>query len=117
MSVITISRGSFSGGKTLAECLSKSLGYRCVDREVIVERAAAHGVSQDELRDAIEKPPTFLERFQHKKYLYLVLMQAALAEEVAYREGRISRQRRAPAVQRRARTFCGFALLRLSSVA
>jgi len=82
MSVITISRGSFSGGKTLAACLSKSLGYRCVDRDVIVERAAAHGVSQEELRDALQKPPTFLERFRHKKYLYLVLIQAALTEEV-----------------------------------
>jgi len=82
MSVITISRGSFSGGKMLAECLSQSLGYRCVDREVIVERAAAHGVSQEELRDALQKPPTFLERLQHKKYLYLVLIQAALTEEV-----------------------------------
>jgi cytidylate kinase len=82
MPVITISRGSFSGGKMLAECLSKSLGYRCVDREVIVERAAAHGVSQDELRDALQKPPTLLDRFQHKKYLYLVLIQAALAAEV-----------------------------------
>lgn len=82
MSVITISRGSFSGGKMFAECLSKSLGYRCVDREVIVERAAAHGVSQEELRDALQKPPTFLERFQHKRYLYLVLIQAALTAEV-----------------------------------
>jgi len=82
MSVITISRGSFSGGKTLAECLSNSLGYRCIDREVIVERAAAHGVSQDELRDALEKPPTLLERLQHRKYLYIVLIQAALCEEV-----------------------------------
>lgn len=82
MSVITISRGSFSGGKMLAECLAQSLGYRCVDREVIVERAAAHGVSQEELRAALEKPPTFLERLQHKKYLYLVLIQAALIEEV-----------------------------------
>jgi cytidylate kinase len=82
MSVITISRGSFSGGKMLAECLAQSLGYRCVDREVIVERAAARGVSQEELRDALQKPPTFLDRLQHKKYLYLVLIQAALVEEV-----------------------------------
>jgi cytidylate kinase len=82
MSVITISRGSFSGGKMFAECLSNTLDYRCVDRDVIVERAAAHGVSQEELRDALQKPPTLLERFQHKKYLYLVLIQAALIEEV-----------------------------------
>lgn len=82
MSVITISRGTFSGGKMLAECLAERLGYRVIDRDVIVERAAARGVSQEELRAALEKPPTLLERFQHRKYLYLVLMQAALAEEV-----------------------------------
>lgn len=82
MSVITISRGSFSGGKMLAECLARKLGYRAVDRDVIVERAAAHGVTQEELRDALEKPPRFLERFSHKRYKYLALIQAGLTEEV-----------------------------------
>lgn len=82
MSVITISRGSFSGGKDLAECLARRLGYRCVDRDIIVERAAAFGVSQDDIREALEKPPGFLDRFKHKRYLYLTLVQAALAEEV-----------------------------------
>ena len=86
MSVVTISRGSFSGGKMLAECLARRLGYRCIDRDVIVEKAAASGVSQQELHDALQKPPTFLERFTHKKYLYLTLIQAALSEEV--RSGR-----------------------------
>ena len=82
MSVITISRGSFSGGKTLAECLARRLGYRCVDRDIIAERAAAYGVSQDDIREALEKPPGFLDRFKHKRYLYLTLVQAALAEEI-----------------------------------
>lgn len=82
MSVITISRGSFSGGKTLAECLARRLGYRCIDRDVVVERAAAYGVSQDHIREALEKPPSFLDRFKHTRYLYLALVQAALTEEV-----------------------------------
>lgn len=86
MSVITISRGTMSGGKLIAEQLAQDLGYRSIDREVIVEKAAASGVSHNELRDAMEKPPTFLERFRHRKYLYLALIQAALAEEV--RSGR-----------------------------
>ncbi|MFB3826907.1 MAG: cytidylate kinase family protein [Bryobacteraceae bacterium] len=86
MSVITISRGSFSGGKALAACLAGKLGFRSIDRDLIVERAAAYGASQEELRDAVQKPPRFLERFQHKRYVYLALIQAALAEEV--REGR-----------------------------
>lgn len=82
MSIITVSRGSFSGGKTLAECLARKLGYRCVDRDVIIERAAALGISQDALREALQKPPGFLERFSHKRYRYLTLIQAALTEEV-----------------------------------
>lgn len=82
MCVITISRGSFSGGKTLAECLGGSLNFRCVDRDVVAERAAASGVSQREVLDALLKPPGFLERFKHQRYQYLALFQAALAEEV-----------------------------------
>jgi cytidylate kinase len=82
MSVLTISRGSFSGGKILAECLAAKLGYRCVGRETIVERAAASGVSQEELLAALLDPPGFLDRFRHKRYQYLTLFQAALAEEV-----------------------------------
>jgi cytidylate kinase len=82
VSVITISRGSFSGGKMLAECLGTTLGYRCLDRETVAERAAASGIAQEELLDALLKPPSFLERFKHKRYQYLALFQAALAEEV-----------------------------------
>ena len=82
MPIITISRGSFSGGKMLAESLAKRLGYRCIDRDQIIQKAAAWGVSQDDLRTAIEKSPTFLGQSQHTKYLYLAFIQAALTEEV-----------------------------------
>ena len=82
MPIITISRGSFSGGKLLAERVAKKLGYRCIDRDQIIHKAAAWGVSQDDLRTAIEKPPTFLGQSQHTKYFYLALIQAALTAEV-----------------------------------
>ena len=82
MAIITISRGSFSGGKRLADCLADRLGYRVIDRDIIVERAAAYGASQEDLRNALEKPPSFLDRLRHTKYVYLTLIQAALTEEV-----------------------------------
>jgi hypothetical protein len=66
----------------LAECAAAKLGYRCIDRDVIVQKAAAYGVSQDGLRDALERPPILWDRFRHTKYVYLTLIQAALAEEV-----------------------------------
>jgi cytidylate kinase len=82
MSIITISRSAFSGGRALAECLARTLGYRCVDREVIIERAAASGISQDDLRDALQKPPSLIERFSHRRYRCLAMIQAALTEEI-----------------------------------
>ncbi len=82
MSIITISRGSYGAGKMLAESLAAALGYRCLDREGVAERAVASGVTQEQLLDALSKPPGFLERFKHKRYQFLVLFQAALAEEV-----------------------------------
>lgn len=82
MSIITISRGSYGSGKMLAESLAATLGYRCLAREDVAERAVASGVTQEQLLDALSKPPTFLERFKHKRYQFLVLFQATLAEEV-----------------------------------
>lgn len=82
MAIITISRGTFSGGKMLAECLSRGLGYPCIDRDSLVERAATRRVSQHDLRTALEEPPVFPGRFSHKRYIYLALIQAALMEEV-----------------------------------
>jgi cytidylate kinase len=66
----------------LADALAKRLGYRCIDRGELIEKAAAWGVSEDDLRSAIEKPPRFLGQSQHKKYIYLAFIQAALTEEV-----------------------------------
>jgi hypothetical protein len=82
MSVVTVHRGSLGGGSRLAECLVGHLGYRCFDRDVIVEKAAACGVSQQQLRVGLENPPTFLQHLTHKRYLYLALVQAALTEEM-----------------------------------
>lgn len=81
MPIITISRGSFSGGKSLAEALSRRLGYRCIDRDQVIQKAAAWGVSEHDLKTAIEKPPSFLGQSQHTKYMYLTFIQAALAQE------------------------------------
>ena len=82
MPIITVSRGSFSGGKMLAERLAQRLGYRCIDRDQIIWKAAEWGVSEDDLRIAIERPPTFLGQSQHTKYIYLTFIRAALTEEV-----------------------------------
>jgi len=66
----------------LAEALARRLGYRSIDRDQIIQKAAAWGVSQEALRAAIEKPPAFMGQSQHTKYIYLAFIQAALTEEI-----------------------------------
>ena len=82
MAVITISQGTFSGGRMLAEAVSQRLGYKVLDRSDLIGKAAQWGVSQEELRAAIEKPPSFFGQSQHTKYRYLAFIQAALTEEL-----------------------------------
>jgi hypothetical protein len=57
MSIITISRGTLSGGKMLAESLSARLGYRCVDRDALIEGAVTRRASQQDLLTAMQAPP------------------------------------------------------------
>jgi cytidylate kinase len=83
MAIITISRGTFSGGEKLAECLSTRLGYRSISREVIIHAASSYGVSEEKLIKAIEKKPSIKERLvlDLDRFHYLSFIQAALCEE------------------------------------
>lgn len=82
MAIITVSRGTYSGGKALAECLSEGLGYRLVSREDLLTSAAADfGASAEDLEAALMHRPKFLEgRLTKLHYVYCV--QAALAKAV-----------------------------------
>ena len=62
MSIITISRGTFSGGKEFAESLAKNLGYRCLSREELSEKAIKANVPAGKLQTAMIKPPRVYQR-------------------------------------------------------
>lgn len=83
MAIITLSRGTFSGGERLAECLSKRLGYTSVSREVIIRAASEYGVSEEKLIAAVEKEPRLKERLalDLDRFHYLSFIQAALCEK------------------------------------
>ena len=49
---------------------------------MLVRKAATRRVSEYDLRAALELPPAFPGRFNHTRYIYLALIQAALIEEV-----------------------------------
>jgi len=83
MAIITISRGSLSGGARLAEIVAKKLGYDCVSREFLVEAAEHYGMKKEDLVFALEKPPSFWERITHGRRVYLSIIRAALLERAS----------------------------------
>jgi cytidylate kinase len=87
VSIITISRGTFSGGEALATGLAERLGYRCLSREVLLEAAWGYGVPVDKLSAAMEKPPPLWERLIGKRTPYLAYVRAALCDQAL--EGRL----------------------------
>ncbi len=80
MSIITISRGSGSGGQELAEAVAAELGYTVVSREEVVHEATRFGASEDALRKALLEPPRLWDRVQHERRRYIAYVQAALVE-------------------------------------
>src|SRR5512143_749415 len=88
MSIITISRGTFSGGEALAKRVAERLRYRCLGRETNLETAAQrYMVPAEELSAAMEKRPSFWERMLGERAAYLAFVRAALCEEA--RAGRL----------------------------
>jgi cytidylate kinase len=83
MPIITISRGTMSGGKALAECVAAALGSPCIAREVLVEGAQKLGVSEEFLREKMERSPGLWERLTTERRIYLLATQAALVEYAA----------------------------------
>ncbi len=83
MPIITISRGSMSGGQALAECLASAFGSPCVGREIVMEAAAKLGVSEQVLAEKLEKSPGLWQRLTMERRLYVTAVQAALAEYAA----------------------------------
>lgn len=87
MPIITISRGTGSGGELLAERLAEELGYAAVSREDIVADASEFGAEEEDLRLALLKPPSVWSRFSHQRSRYVAFVQAALCERV--KEGKV----------------------------
>lgn len=81
MAIVTISRGSMSGGEALANCLAAHLGYPVLGREVLVEAAARLGVTEAVLREKIQTSAGLFEKLTTDRRVYLVALQSALADQ------------------------------------
>ena len=80
MAIITISRGTMSGGEKLAHLLSEKLGYKCISREIIIKAADDYGVEEHKLFEAINKRPTIVHKLTFEKEKYLAYIRASLCQ-------------------------------------
>ena len=81
MAIITVSRGTFSGGQSLAERVAEKLGYRCISEEVLLEAAKEYDVPEEKLFEALTKKPGMLERLTVERAHYITYIRAALCKE------------------------------------
>ena len=83
MGVITISRGSYSMGKDVAEKVADHLGYDVVSRDLLLSASERFHVPEIRLVRAIHDAPSILSRLSHSKQSYLAFIQAALTERIS----------------------------------
>lgn len=81
MAIITISRGTFTGGRQLADCVAEKLGYRCLSGEMLLAEASEYGAPVEKLSKAMSSTPGILERMTVERDRYLAYIKAALFKE------------------------------------
>jgi len=79
VAIITISRGTMSGGRAVAECLAERLGYPCIGREVLQTAARTLGATEETVRRKLQQPPGPVDLVMRERRAYVTAVQAALA--------------------------------------
>ncbi len=82
MSIVTISRGSYSRGKEVAEKLAAALNYGCISRDIILEASEQFNISEIKLIRAIHDAPSILDRFTYGKERYIAFFRSALLQRL-----------------------------------
>jgi cytidylate kinase len=82
MAIITISRGSYSRAKEIAERLAQELSYACISREILLEASEEFNIPEIKLVRAIEDAPSILDHLTQGKERYLAYIRAALLKHV-----------------------------------
>ncbi len=82
MSIITISRGSYSHGKEIAEKVAQRLGYQCISRDILIEASKEFNIPDIKLLNAIYDAPSVLDRLLFRKEKYIAYIQAAVLKHL-----------------------------------
>ena len=87
MAIITISRGTYSKGKEIAEKLADRLGYQCISREILLEASHEFNIAEVKLVRGLRGIGKLFADFTHGKEKYVAFIRRALLERMA--EGNI----------------------------
>jgi cytidylate kinase len=82
MSIITISRGSYSRGENVATKVAAKLGYKCIGREVLLEASKEFNIPEVKLVRAIHDAPSILERLTFGREKYIAYIQSAILKNL-----------------------------------
>lgn len=82
MALLLISRGSFSGGQLISQCLSRTAGMRCLTREDLIAAVNTHGELANRIVASMQRAASDYERFSALRRPYKILMQQALLSYV-----------------------------------
>jgi hypothetical protein len=80
VSIITISRGSYSKGKEIAEKVAEKLGYESISRDLLLEASEHFNIPEIKLVRALHDAPSVLGRFTYGKEKYLAFIQCTFLE-------------------------------------
>lgn len=80
MGILLISRGSMSGARMVADCLSQKGGLRCITREDLTASVNQYGDIAARITTEIEKAARDYQQFSELRRPYKILMKRALLE-------------------------------------
>lgn len=78
-----ISRGTFSGGKAVAEELAARLNYPCISNEVIYDAAEEFGVPEQRLNIVLQEPPRAWRQRPGRRLAHMNFVRAALLKRAS----------------------------------
>lgn len=81
MALLLISRGSFSGGVLISQCLAEA-GWKCLTREHLIAAVNTHGELANRVTASIQKAAHDYGKFSALRRPYKILTQLALLEYV-----------------------------------
>ncbi len=80
MSIITISKGSYTHGGKLAERVADKLGFDCISRDILLDISKDFNIPELKLIRAIEDTPSFLDRYTFGREKYIAYIRSAILD-------------------------------------